>query len=783
MSSPSSPLPYPHPASHVLIYDVRYLGRGGVTHNVFSGGPRFVDFLPDGNLLVGSGQVFGSFEIIKPFEQHASHAETQFFQPELTTGESMTTVDLFDEELYIGTSHGRVLQYGMTNREETTKHSTTAVNTEQLDMPPFVPSPSKLSIDATVLCSDANEQVIQGYDLFNRYAMASKPLISSDKSLLHPRYSRAKASATTLGPLSRPLVPPSKRWLSKKLLTELNNLPGRTTQSRGERVFPTETIGLDGLLTSDEESKGGKKMTLQNPNKLIYSKEGFTAAYDASANPRKKLNDAVDDEETIPKRYRLFVRPPFYKVTNFDYTQYNDSGLFNGWDFAASFANSFACSVITMLFHVEEVRNIALQLQLCSKELSIEPGVSVSAELGLLFNLIESLVSNGMVQPSSEKSQVKAFVPANFISTFALLPEATNLALIDGVAGAAEIARRPEAFYRFLVQYIEKELDKLLSISRMKHLLSFQPEATTTQGHIIDQMQGINFLSIIEYTNGKPKISTSRDLTCNLSYNTRTKVTRFGEILRFSLNKDQRLRAWCDETRSYETVIQRKLATSLPSLLSISCCCAGKKVDTDGLQLWQQEESRNFLPEFIEIQIETDKSITVKELAMNNEGVEEWVSFEQKLPLPPSFFEEWEKELPQDLPIKKSYRLDSVVSFIRSNSDVESSDTAQSEGHHIVHVRTPIDFKMKALMDQLRQVEKCLAEKEQLSTAANKPITLVSGISLRERAERLKEELLKLKTQREEHKASDQWLLINGFVVTKVEADDVRSFNAKFKEP
>ena len=168
---------------------------------------------------------------------------------------------------------------------------------------------------------------------------------------------------------------------------------------------------------------------------------------------------------------------------------------------------------------------------------------------------------------------------------------------------------------------------------------------------------------------------------------------------------------------------------------------------------------------------------------MNDEGKEEWITFEQKLPLPSSFFEEWEKELPQDLPIKKSYRLDSVISFIRSNSDIESSDAAQSEGHHIVHVRTPIDFEMKSLMDQLRQVEKCLVEKEQQSTAANKPITLVSGISLNERAERLKEELLKLKTQREEHKASDQWLLINGFVVTKVEADDVRSFNVKFKEP
>lgn len=77
-------------------------------------------------------------------------------------------------------------------------------------------------------------------------------------------------------------------------------------------------------------------------------------------------------------------------------------------------------------------------------------------ELGLIFNLIESLSMNGMVQPDVEdnqqtnKGQVKAYVPSNFISAFTQLPEATNLALIDGVAGSAELARRPEAFYRFL---------------------------------------------------------------------------------------------------------------------------------------------------------------------------------------------------------------------------------------------------------------------------------------------------------------------------------------------
>ena len=38
-----------------------------------------------------------------------------------------------------------------------------------------------------------------------------------------------------------------------------------------------------------------------------------------------------------------------------------------------------------------------------------------------------------------------------------------------------------------------------------------------------------------------------------------------------------------------------------------------------GLRFWQQEDSRNWLPEFIEIQIEIDKSIMVKELVVSDD--------------------------------------------------------------------------------------------------------------------------------------------------------------------
>lgn len=316
---------------------------------------------------------------------------------------------------------------------------------------------------------------------------------------------------------------------------------------------------------------------------------------------------------------------------------------------------------------------------------------------------------------------------------------------------------------------MERELGQLVSVS--------ESPTSQAQGHLIDRMQGIGFLSVIDFARGKPKVSTSRALMVDLAYSASQAQARFGDILRFSLNKEAPLRAWCEETRTYEAVVQRKLATNLPSLLSLSCCCAGRAAD--GLECWQQEESRNWLPEFIEIQIETDRSITVRELAMNDEGEEEWITFEQKLPLPASFFESLDEKLPQNLPIKKAYRLDAVVSFIRSNSDIEDS---RSEGHHVVHVRAPVDVQIKALSNQLRQIQKCLAEKEQGPSSDNEvdsPITLVSGVSLEERKQSVEVQLKKL----QEEGSGSQWLLLNGFVVSRSDPDDVRSFNAKCKEP
>jgi hypothetical protein len=485
VTSASSPVPYPFP-SHVLIYDVRYLGRGGIPHMSASlSGPRFATFLPRGCipgiegedpfLLVGSGQTFGGFELIKPFE---TGGVTSFFQPELAPGESVTTMLFEDDgELTIGTSYGRVLQYGLSNYEKTIvrREASGSIGSirsfdgesfsgcgrmrkskEPLGMPPYVPLPPELSIDPRALMDGNNK----GFNVFDSYIMASSPMMSEENMQLHTYFATGQTNMTTLGPMvGRPLVPPSKRWLSTKVLAEGESMDGMHT---------TKTDLLAVHVNISEDSNEGKSrsrddQTFLNPNKLLYSKL-HSEFYDADADPRKnkidsRESEAVGEEDMIndeangiPQRYKLDNSTARRGVD----ASYNDTGVWVGWDYNLSWANSWANSVLTLLFFMREIRSNALQLQLHhSTPLLSQSGkysrclVSVISELGVLFHQIQHAQVNWIIHPDGK---MKPFIPSNFISAFTLLPEASNLALLDGVAGSSDLAKRPEAFYRFVVQ-------------------------------------------------------------------------------------------------------------------------------------------------------------------------------------------------------------------------------------------------------------------------------------------------------------------------------------------
>mmetsp|Transcript_24787 Transcript_24787/g.36767 ORF Transcript_24787/g.36767 Transcript_24787/m.36767 type:complete len:299 (-) Transcript_24787:724-1620(-) len=281
----------------------------------------------------------------------------------------------------------------------------------------------------------------------------------------------------------------------------------------------------------------------------------------------KALNNdqgIVDNKVSIPRQYRYTNRPPFVNVYNFDYARYNDSDLWAGWDYPPSMPNAYASPIILVLYFTPEIRSAILRVQY-SEKLYSSPSFSfsrpkalgtmdnnntkegqeetnLSAELGFLFHQIESLSMNAMNHSDTfvdstgtrNSAQVGAFVPSNFLTAFASLREAEALALLDGSAAAVEIARRPEAFYRFLVQYIDREFSKShLSIlgeekNESKNGIESNEEqdkkgeeVTTDSGEkIIDSLQGLNFTSVNEFITGcgPPTVSSTRNFTVDLAY-------------------------------------------------------------------------------------------------------------------------------------------------------------------------------------------------------------------------------------------------------------------------
>ena len=158
------------------------------------------------------------------------------------------------------------------------------------------------------------------------------------------------------------------------------------------------------------------------------------------------------------------------------------------------------------------------------------------------------------------------------------MPEASALALLDDSPAATEIARRPEAFYRFLLHHLDRELtgNEITRTNRR------DKKDSKHKTKLIDSLQGLDAVSMNEFVTGSgpPSASSTRSYTVELSYenflnNAEESRPEFRQLLQYSLSKHVRLRAWCEATKKFETVVQRKIITSLPKILSLSCACAG----------------------------------------------------------------------------------------------------------------------------------------------------------------------------------------------------------------
>ena len=365
------------------------------------------------------------------------------------------------------------------------------------------------------------------------------------------------------------------------------------------------------------------------------------------------------------------------------------------------------------------------------------------------------------------------------------------MALLDGSPAAVEHARRPEAFYRFLIHHLDKELPFPKGPS-----ITYSSIATASEnGKLIDCLQGIDFISVstvahetaigmgrslTDYARkkgptGRPKVSQVRSLSVEMAYEPFTQFSDcqgsdFGKVLAYSLCKVVKLRAWNTQSKSFETIAQGKAISTLPRALCITCACSGNQ-NNDGLVVWRQAADQDpWLPEIIEIEITGFGHVRVWQLVNDTlkEFDSELIGLDTKSA---KVFGDIDETI-QVTKVRKRYRLDAVLSFVRDESEKDFG----IEGHHVLHARVPNGYRKKILTKQLEKVKE--ASLLPSNTDSNTCFRSLGSISQDEwdRRERfIQSQLIDCD--------KDEWLLFNGIMVSSSSSIDARAFDTDFKEP
>jgi Ubiquitin carboxyl-terminal hydrolase len=475
---------------------------------------------------------------------------------------------------------------------------------------------------------------------------------------------------------------------------------------------------------------------------------------------REKKASSEIGKTLIPSMYALTLRPPSFSSAHFDHSKYNSTGIWPGWDYAPEMPGSHIPPVLVLLYFEPLVRANMLQRQYDKRLFSsktVDQVPTLSTELGFLFHHIQSLSQYAMCYSGNGVlPHVDVFRPINFLNSFMAMPEAKNLALLDDHPIAPVRARRPEAFYRFLLHHLDREAGSKKSKAKP-----------------LDSTHGADFESTNTFISGKGKtyISSTRSMTLDLCYDNFVSMKdaseiRFGDILYHSLRRETRLRAWNSETKAYETVLQRKMVSTFPKVLSITCGCSGGSSE-HGLSLWQKTKLY-WLPEVIEIEMNEESNLVVREQIGTEFDQIEWHVVGAD-----SSIQARNLDDAANPPTKSKvlYRLDAVLSFIPDGSNL---------GHHVVHVRVPTTLKERALEKQVKNAEQLLKHLQANASKSDQHLTLTAKVPIpivSNRIQRVKESMLSKQPQLSE------WILFNGYVVTQASAEDVRSFNMGYKEP
>lgn len=335
---------YAFPDPTVLVYDIRYLGRGGMPHP-FAGvrsAPHHVTFVPDmeglpsNRLLVASGQAGGGVQTLVPFEAQ-NEKSTTFLLPQLEQNEFISALAQSDANLALGTSSGRVLTYRLagfqpaiqrkptpakpgrfsgpasknaaTAAQSTLGRTSAPVRKQPLEMPPFIPPLPAVSLDPSLLLASAEPGIRNGANdkvksVMSTYVLDADPRLTSIGNSV-------ETAVACFGPLaSQPIIASGRRTVAPGLIHEAATADGDFLLT-----IPTSRLEVDLLENHIGTSKRyrGKnpKEARPNPNKLLHSNKLSSICYEDGLNGKRRLRGQRSGNSVSFIQRVLYIRGQF----------------------------------------------------------------------------------------------------------------------------------------------------------------------------------------------------------------------------------------------------------------------------------------------------------------------------------------------------------------------------------------------------------------------------------------------------------------------------------------
>ena len=604
-----------YPDAQVLLYDLRMFGRGGMPHR-FSGtggGPRFLSFLDDLTLLVASGQPVGGIQIMPTFVEDSQH-QSQYFEVQYSCNEERLTALHRDTEGIItaGTSHSQVIQFTMKEQGDR----------PDMELPAYPPAPSGVELDLQQL---RQSQSLGDGDIFGHCVLLYDAFLSSVPSF-------GKTGQQTL-------LPAPNRLLRSTLREEV-----QSKSSDFLTTLSSKSLGLHELLQSkyrqqasinhDQEGKrqADDDHARFNPNQLIFNPLASNLVYDTnvlsskSSEQKAAVMDEVKsdsaDTRPIPPQYQRAARPA--GAPSFNYSTHNETLLFPGWD--CHERHVYIAPVLALLYYIPEYRKAFRQDEIQERILADAMVASKNqplsifydkgellAEVGFLFHQMDMLSKHALAH---QIPSAGVFSPKNFLSTFSQMPEAAALNLLDsdpksspGDVAALDLNRRVETFYRCLMHQLDSELGPTASLADDCHVAvmgsCINSSDLQSRQTLIESVQGIRLTIINIFPSSPiPTVNQTRSFVlplCLEKSSSASKNTPFREVLIASLYTESRIKAYSKVSKTYESVVQKRIVCSLPKLLSLST--SGVKKMPGITQLWDNKNQNGgrWLPSKIEL--------------------------------------------------------------------------------------------------------------------------------------------------------------------------------------